>query len=79
MRGNPVHRIAGRLVKFCPKCREVLPVERFSPDRTKDWGIRYECRKCRHGARRRGVAPLVRRSHGPRIMRDIAAILRSGG
>lgn len=82
MQKTTVRRVAGRLMKPCPRCRRLLLVERFSPDPSKDWGIRSWCRACRNpGGERRGVvvARKVRRSRGAAILRAVVNILKEGG
>lgn len=32
--------------KYCPRCKEILPIDKFGPCKSRSTGIQYYCRPC---------------------------------
>jgi hypothetical protein len=77
MKGQPLDLSNG--TKTCPRCKETLPLERFSKDKQNIHGYRVYCRKCgseRYGDWRKNNLPKLAayskqwRAENPRLAKD---------
>lgn len=60
-----VVEVDGHFVKRCSKCRLLLPVDKFSNDKTKASGFRSDCKKC--NKRYRLGKKLYDKAHEPKM------------